>query len=82
VEGVANQESNQQPESRTLRHPRSRYQPQVCEYYERLQKRGKNKPQALLAVARKLLHAIYGKFLTLQPFDGTRLFAFASPKTA
>jgi transposase len=54
----------------------SRYQPQVREFYERLQQ------QALLAVARKLLHAIYGMFRTLQPFDGTRLFAFAPAKTA
>jgi transposase len=60
----------------------SRYQPQVCEFYERLQQCGKNKLQALLAVARKLLHAIYGMFRTLQPFDGTRLFAFAPAKTA
>ena len=60
----------------------SRRQPQVREFYERLQKRGKNKQQALLAVARKLLHAIYGMFRTLQPFDGTRLFAFTPAKTA
>lgn len=60
----------------------SRRQPQVREVYERLQKRGKNKQQALLAVARKLLHAIYGMFRTLQPFDGTRLFAFKPAKTA
>jgi len=33
-------------------------------------------------VARKLLHAIYGMFRTLQPFDGTRLFAFMPAKTA
>ncbi len=59
----------------------SRRQPQVREFYERLQKRGKNKQQALLAVARKLLHAIYGMFRTLQPFDGTRLFAFTPAKT-
>ena len=59
----------------------SRRQPQVREFYERLQKRGKNKLQALLAVARKLLHAIYGMFRTLQPFDGTRLFAPAPAQT-
>ena len=29
----------------------------------------------LLAVARKLLHAIYGMFRTLKPFDGALLFA-------
>lgn len=55
----------------------SRRQPQVREFYERLQRRGKNKPQALMAVARKLLHAIYGMFRTLRPFDGRLLFASA-----
>lgn len=56
----------------------SRWQPQVRGFYERLQKRGKSKQQALLAVARKLLHAIYGMFRTLQPFDGALLFASTS----
>jgi transposase len=60
----------------------SRRQPQVREFYERLQRRGKNKLQALLAVARKLLHAIYGMFRTLQPFDGARLFASTAAQTA
>jgi transposase len=55
----------------------SRYQPQLREFYQRLQQRGKNKRQALLAVARKLLHAIYGMFRCQQPFDGARLFACA-----
>jgi hypothetical protein len=31
-----------------------------------------------MAVARKLLHAIYGMFRTLKPFDGSLLFASAS----
>ena len=56
----------------------SRWQPHVRGFYERLQKRGKSKQQALLAVARKLLHAIYGMFRTLQPFDGALLFAPAT----
>jgi len=56
----------------------SRRQPQVREFYERLQRRGKNKSQALMAVARKLLHAIYGMFRTFKPFDGALLFAAAS----
>jgi hypothetical protein len=43
-------------------------------------KKRENAP--LLAVARKLLHAIYGMFRTLQPFDGTRLSAFRPVKTA
>jgi len=59
-----------------------RYEPHVRDFYQRLLKRGKKKRQALLAVARKLLHAIYGMFRTLQPFDGTRLFAFMPAKTA
>jgi transposase len=53
----------------------SRWQPQVRGFYERLQKRGKTKRQALLAVARKLLHAIYGMFRNSRPFDGKLLFA-------
>jgi transposase len=56
----------------------SRWQSHVRGFYERLQRRGKSKQQALLAVARKLLHAIYGMFRTLQPFDGALLFASAS----
>jgi transposase len=56
----------------------SRRQPHLREFYERLQRRGKNKSQALMAVARKLLHAIYGMFRTLKPFDGSLLFASAS----
>jgi hypothetical protein len=31
--------------------------------------------QALVAVMRKLLHAIFGMFKHQQPFDGSRLFA-------
>lgn len=56
----------------------SRWQPQVRGFYERLQQRGKSKQPALLAVARKLLHAIYGMFRTLQPFDGALLFPSTS----
>ena len=56
----------------------SRRQPHLREFYERLQRRGKNKSQALMAVARKLLHAIYGMFRTLRPFDGALLFASSS----
>lgn len=56
----------------------SRRQPHLREFYERLQRRGKNKSQALMAVARKLLHAIYGMFRTLKPFDGSLLFASTS----
>ncbi len=43
-------------------------------FYEALQARHKTKLQALIAVARKLLHAIYGIFKTRTPYDGNKLF--------
>ena len=43
-------------------------------FYEALQTRHKTKLQALIAVARKLLHAIYGIFKTQTPYDGNKLF--------
>jgi transposase len=43
-------------------------------FYEALQARRKTKLQALIAVARKLLHAIYGIFKTGTPWDGNKLF--------
>jgi len=39
-----------------------RWEPHLRGFYEHLVRRGKRKKQALLAVARKLLHAIYGMF--------------------
>lgn len=53
----------------------SRFQPHVRGFYQHLLERGKNKRQALTAVARKLLHAIYGMFRLQQPFEGARLYA-------
>ena len=52
----------------------SRLEPHLRGFYEHLQARGKSKRQALLAVARKLLHAIYGMFRSLQPYDGNRVY--------
>ena len=43
-------------------------------FYEALQIRLKTKLQAVFAVARKLLHAIYGIFKTRAPYDGNKLF--------
>ena len=43
-------------------------------FYEALQMRHKTKLQALIAVARKLLHAIYGIFKTRTPYNGSKLF--------
>ena len=43
-------------------------------FYETLLSRHKAKLQALIAVARKLLHAIYGIFKSQMPYDGRKLF--------
>jgi transposase len=48
-------------------------------FYELLQSRHKAKLQALIAVARKLLHAIYGIFRSLTPYDGRKLFPALIP---
>jgi transposase len=57
----------------------SRYEPHLRGFYEHLQERGKNKQQALVAVARKLLHAIYGMFRSGQSYNGTRVYRLPSP---
>jgi transposase len=57
----------------------SRFEPHLRGFYEHLLARGKSKRQALLAVARKLLHAIYGMFRSQQPYDGQRVYRPAPP---
>lgn len=52
----------------------SRFEPHLRAFYEHLLARGKTKRQALLAVARKLLHAIYGMFRSQKRFDGTLVY--------
>lgn len=53
----------------------SRYEPHVAAYYKHLQeKRGLQKIQAICAVMRKILHAIYGMLHNKQPFDGSKFF--------
>jgi len=52
----------------------SRREPHLRGFYEHLLARGKKKRQALMAVARKLLHAIYGMFRSEQPYNGTRVY--------
>jgi transposase len=78
----AKENPHQQSGNRHLRHAlympalvASRYEPHLRAFYQRLLSRGKTKRQAVLAVARKLLHAIYGMFRSGQNYDGTRLFA-------
>lgn len=50
-----------------------RCDPHMKAYYQALQARHKTKLQALMAVARKLLHAIYGIFKTRTAYDGNKL---------
>jgi len=51
-----------------------RWDPHMKAFYDALQTRHKTKLQAIVAVARKLLHAIYGVFKTRTPYDGCKLF--------
>jgi transposase len=52
----------------------ARFDPHMKAFYQLLQQRHKTKLQALMAVARKLLHAIFGIFKTQTPYDGSKLF--------
>jgi transposase len=52
----------------------ARRDPHLKAFYETLLSRHKAKLQALIAVARKLLHAIYGILRTQTPYDGSKLF--------
>src|SRR5271166_1675663 len=60
----------------------ARFAPPVRALYLHLQARGKCKMVALVAVMRKLLHAIFGMFKYDAPFDGARLCPALSPATA
>jgi transposase len=51
------------------------HEPHFRGFYQHLLDRGKTKLQALVAVMRKLLHAIFGMFKHNQPFDGTKVYA-------
>ena len=56
-----------------------RWDPHMKAFYELLQARHKTKLQAIIAVARKLLHAIHGIFRTATPYDGQKLFPALLP---
>jgi transposase len=57
----------------------ARFDPHMKAFYNLLQTRRKSKLQALMAVARKLLHAIFGIFKTNTPYDGAKLFPTLMP---
>ncbi len=52
-----------------------RHDPHLGGFYHRLLQRHKKKLQALMAVARKILHAIFGMFRRDLTYDGARLFS-------
>lgn len=56
-----------------------RRQPNLRAFYQHLRDRGKPKMVALIAVMRKLLHAIYGMFKHQQAFDGSKVYALPTP---
>jgi transposase len=51
-----------------------RFDPYMKAFYTLLQTRHKTKLQALMAVSRKILHAIFGIFKNQTPYDGRKLF--------
>ena len=51
-----------------------RYDPHLRAFYQTLLSRRKAKLQALMAVARKMLHAILGMFRRRAHYDGSLLF--------
>lgn len=50
------------------------HQPHFRGFYQHLLERRKTKLQAIVAVMRKLLHAIFGMFKHDQPFDGSKIY--------
>lgn len=53
------------------------HEPAIKAYYQRMTARGKKPKQALIAVMRKLLHAIFGMFKSGKPFEGDRFSKMA-----
>jgi transposase len=54
------------------------HDPYLRAFYQHLLAQGKFKMQALVAVMRKLLHALHAMFKTHQPYDGSKLFRLKS----
>ncbi len=52
----------------------ARFDPHMKAFYQQLQLRQKAKMQAVIAVERKILHAIFGIFKTDTPYNGAKLF--------
>lgn len=60
------------------------HDPHLRGFYQHLLAKGKLKMQALVAVMRKLLHAIFGMFKHQQAYDGSKVFRLpaAAPSTS
>jgi transposase len=56
-----------------------RFDPHIRSFHLALKQRHKTGLQALLAVERKLVHAIYGIFKSGKPYDGSLLFPHLEP---
>lgn len=52
----------------------SQHEPHLRGFYQHLLERGKTKLQALVAVMRKLLHAIFGMFKHNATYEGSRIY--------
>jgi transposase len=50
-----------------------RHEPHLRAFYQRLLSRGKARLQAVVAVMRKLLHALFAMFRSNQSYDGSKL---------
>ena len=57
------------------------HEPNVKAFYNKLVSRGKKPMQAVVAVMRKLLHAIWGMLKHDQDFDGNKFFKIAKENT-
>ncbi len=57
-----------------------KHEPNVAAFYERLLDRGKAKMQAIVAVMRKLLHAIHAMLHQRVDFDGEKFYAPSTTK--
>lgn len=51
------------------------YDPHIKAYYDKLVAKGKKPKQALIAVMRKMLHAVHGMFHRDEDFDGKKFYA-------
>jgi hypothetical protein len=56
-----------------------RFDPHIRSFHLALKQRHKTGLQALLAVERKLVHAIFGIFKSGKPYDGSLLFPHLEP---